>query len=303
MRPLIIGWLIIILAGGILLNACRKDNQDPASPTGVRLSHAENYIDGAMRYTMTCTYTGSLLSRVAYSLPPAGEFALLTPAYTGDRILSVRDQGFGGNGSIVYDLLFEVNGYSGEHPSEIIIRSIDTAGVQSNEVKDVYTYEGIWLKAFEEFDFTGSMWNSRQRITYAYDGGGNILTITDTSGYNGKRISTYSYAGGRMTECLVSDYVPGNLYPDRKTLYEYSGDHLAKATSYLWNGSDWVYDGDTRYDYDADGNLAGTQTTELGPFVMESMVYAYEKGAGNYRQLLKAIRTLMLPGDPTPYPR
>jgi hypothetical protein len=288
-----------------IFTMCSKDDSDNNSPPTVsyRVTSDSLYINDTLTFTGKFTYNSNMLTEIIYYLLGSEEYMKQVFQYSGNSISFVTLY-TKNNGVWNKQTEYEILGYNGDNPTGVIEHYYNEAGVETYKSKTVYIYQGTVLQKTDRYSSETGVWTLTGSTSYQYDDQGRIKQEMDDTTFNYyAHLKSYSYVGDKMSEMLTQEYTPyyGILTNYAKTTFEYVNGHLSKTFDYAWDSGSWKVDGQTRYEYNAAGNLMSVWSDISGYFSYKD-VYLYSEGSGNYRQCQKSMGQAPLPGDPTPYP-
>lgn len=181
---------------------------------------------------------------------------------------------------------YEHGGYSYNDQNQLIC--VETIEWGEYEVRDSLSYNDRGdLIRIDGWQLFGSNYRNVYYVEFTYDENHNQLSRTNYNNVSGSwelgGVYNYTYENGNRTLSLLTmagsiwqriEYTYDNnnnlkeevwysksffdddtLDPSNRYVYAYNENgSLRCVTGYIWNNSDWDYDGKTEYDYDGNGN-------------------------------------------------
>jgi hypothetical protein len=297
------GILSIVLACCMIIcTMCKKKETESGSApsTSQRTIGYNYYLNDTLIGKGQLTYNGSLVAEILQSMPGWGDDSSKSVyQYSGSKI-STSTEYEKSNGVWNKMALYEITGYIGDNPGEIILHQY-YQGVETIQTKNKYFYNGSLLKEMESFYLSSGTWELSNITRFIYDINGRIVQTSDTNGYWG-HITTYHYEGDHRTESLEQEYSGGVLSNYSRIVYEYANNRLSRSIYYQWISGSWNQEYESQFEYNNNGNLSREKFAN-SPAEVYSIEFIYGNGSGNYRQIQKISGgTPVLPGDPFPYP-
>lgn len=287
----------------VLLTMCKKED-DTVTPTTVshRITGYNFYFNDTLEMKVNITYSGNLIAAIMATDAGGAEISKEELEYEGNSIKSVTEYEKSVD-TWIKSFRYEVNGYTGDNPQEIVFRSYDASGIETYANKIIYGFEGTLLKHQDSYTFQNGTWGLYGITTYIYDTRGRIL-VEDETAFSWGHITTYTYSGELMTEALTQSKDYTSLTNSGKSTYEYVNNLLTKVTTYDWTeGGAWIKSSEEEFTYNVDGTLE-TEWLKFHDYGFSARIeFIYGEGSGNFRQYIKITGGgPVLPGDPTPYP-
>lgn len=153
--------------------------------------------------------------------------------------------------------------YDDDLVTEVIIQEWEN-GNWENETKEVYNYSGD-VTTVLYWDWNGSNWSSDELFTYTRTDNTIELVMQYMEGgawqNEGKQIITLNF-NERVTEILEQEWEGTSWVNDELTTYNYEGDVFPSKTIQEWNGSAWEDNKLFTYEYDENGNAKHGESKE-----------------------------------------
>jgi hypothetical protein len=275
---LILSFSLLIV---LLLVTCKKDNTDPSND--YRIIKSIIYYDQVKYDSTSYEYQenkmisvhgyneeGLETSRVSIDYPDNDSIVMVFSYYM-DTSMIVEAK--------------KVLKLNGSHVIEVIYYEADDI-LWKPSSKLTYSYENDNLVEFIEYGYESGDWKSNDKTVYEYDGTKHTQTIMYNYA-NGWQIwdkLVFTYIGNNVDYVLEYVYNDGSVIESYKTGFSYEGDLMNACTYYIDDNGSWIASGSTLYTYDSHNNLESYSFPIDG--LTYKVEYEYEKGSGNYMQLL-----------------
>lgn len=149
--------------------------------------------------------------------------------------------------------------------SEIVYQEWED-GDWENDTKEVYTYNGD-VTTVLYWEWNGNNWASDELYTYTRTGNTIELVMQYMQGgawqNDERQVFTLDF-NERVTEILDQDWEGTSWVNDELTTYNYEGDVFPSKTVKAWNGSSWVDHQKFEYTYDGNGNAVTGLSLQFG---------------------------------------
>lgn len=153
--------------------------------------------------------------------------------------------------------------YDGDELSEVVYQYW-SYGDWVNETKEVYNYNGD-VTTVLYWEWNGNNWSSDELFTYTRTDNTIELVMQYMEGgawqNEGKQIITLNF-NERVTEILEQEWEGTSWVNDELTTYNYEGDVFPSKTIQEWNGTAWEDDKLFTYEYDVNGNAKHGESKE-----------------------------------------
>jgi len=274
--------LILLLPFVLLLVTCKKDDSDN-SGSGYRIIYSiisydqvkydntsYEYAENKMISVHGYNNEGEELSRVSIDYQDNDSIVMIFSYYM-DTSMVVESK--------------KVLKLDGSHVIEVIYYEADDI-LWKPSSKLSYSYENDNLVEFIEYDDQSSDWMPNHKTVYEYDGTKHTQTTMYkyANGWQTWDKLVFTYIGNNVDYVLEYVYNDGSVIENYKTGFSYEGDLMKACTDYINDNGSWIASGSTIYTYDSHNNLESYSLPIDG--LTYKVEYEYEKGSGNYMQLL-----------------
>ncbi len=274
--------LLFLLLPVLLLLTCNKDDGDN-SGDGYRIIKSIYYYDEIQSDSMSYDYEdnkmtairgynndGEESSRVSIDYPDTDSIVMVFSYYMDTSMVVAAKKVLKLDGSDVTEVIY--------------YESDDILWKPSSKL--TFSYEKDNMVEFIEYDDQSGDWMPNVKTVYEYEGTKHSQT-TMYEYANGWQIwekLVFTYIGNNVDYVLGYVYNDGSVIETYKTGFSYEGDLMKACTDYWNDNGSWIATGSILYTYDSYNNL------ESFAFPIDELTYKveyeYEKGSGNYMQLL-----------------
>jgi hypothetical protein len=273
---------IFFLLPVLLLVTCNKDDSEN-SGNGYRIIKAIYYYDQVQFDSMSYDYkddkisamrgyneNGEETSRVSIDYPDIDSIVMVFSYYM-DTSMIVEAK--------------KVLKLDGGHVTEVIYYDLEDI-LWKPSSRLTFSYENDNMVEFIEYDYQPGDWMPNDKTVYEYDGTKHSQTTwyKYANGWQTREKLVFTYIGNTVDYVLGYVYNDGSVIETYKTGFSYEGDLMKAYTDYLNDNGSWIATGSILYTYDSYNNL------ESYSFPIDELIYKveyeYEKGSGNYMQVL-----------------
>jgi hypothetical protein len=265
----------------VLLVTCKKDNTNLSSD--YRIIKEIYYYDQVQFDSVSYNYEDNKMSAILGYNNDGEETSMVSIDYPGnDSIIMVFSYYMDTSMVVTSKKVIKLDG---SHVTEVIYYEADDI-LWKPSSKLTFSYENDKMVEFVEYDYQSGDWMTNDKTVYEYNGTKHSQSTSYkyANGWQTDENMVFTYIGNNVDYVLGYVYNDGTVIETYKIGFSYEGD-LMKLSTYYWNDNgSWIAGVSSLYTYDAYKNL------ESYSFPIDELTYKveyeYEKGSGNYMQLL-----------------
>ncbi len=271
---------LLMLFPVLLFITCNDDDDNLNS--GYRIIQSTTSYDGTAYYDTWFDYEGNKISAIrGYN---GDELSRISMEYhENDSITMVYSNVINNETLIACKRVLQLEG---SHVMEDIYY-VPTDSLWKKAGKEVFSYENENILEITEYDFESGDWLPEVKTVYEFNGTKRTRTTRYdyANGWKTWEVLEFTYIGNNVDQVLGYIYDDDSLVETYKLGFNYENDLMTVYTYYSDDNGSWDEEGSKLYTYDGSGNL------ESFSFPIDGLIYKvnykYERGSGNYCQLLE----------------